>query len=458
VKIANPISFGWGDKIAPRIGAAWDMFGDGKWKLSGSFGYFYDSMKYELARGSFGSDYWWSHVYELNDPNVLNLSKTNPGALGTKITQYDNRSLHINDQGVIEGTDPDIKPFTSREFTFNLEHSLASRLVAGVRYTHKNLLKAIEDIGVLDAEGSEVYVIGNPGFGVTRNDPTHTYDQKTPNGQEYLVPKAIRDYDAVEFRLQGQARNLNFLGSYTWSRLYGNYSGAANSDESGRSDPGVSRAYDLPFYYFDASGSQRNVEGRLGTDRPHTFKFFGSYDLKWGRAGNTNFGLNQIAYSGTPDTTTIIYLSAPTTPYGRGDLGRTPFLTQTDLLVTHTFNLTERAKIRFEANAINLFNQATVIARTTQMNRAGAISDTALPPDANGLFKGYDPRAFLSPNGGGTTIPNNPIYGLPSGNYRNGGGPDGTADRLSSAFAASFPNFGAYQDFRTLRLAVRFIF
>ncbi|HBY60704.1 MAG TPA: hypothetical protein DEH78_12835, partial [Solibacterales bacterium] len=51
VKIANPVSFGWGDKIAPRIGAAWDVLGDGRWKLSGSFGYFYDVMKYELARG-----------------------------------------------------------------------------------------------------------------------------------------------------------------------------------------------------------------------------------------------------------------------------------------------------------------------------------------------------------------------------------------------------------------------
>ena len=34
VKVAKPISFSWGDKIAPRIGAAWDILGDGRWKMS----------------------------------------------------------------------------------------------------------------------------------------------------------------------------------------------------------------------------------------------------------------------------------------------------------------------------------------------------------------------------------------------------------------------------------------
>lgn len=447
--VPNPVSFGWGDKIAPRLGAAWDILGDGRWKLSGSFGLFYDMLKYELARGSFGSDYWWSHVYALDNPNLFALGFANPGAGGPKITQYDNRSLHVNANNEIEGIDPSIDPFTSREFTVNLEHQLASRLVFGARYTRKDLLKAIEDIGVLDAEGSEVYVIGNPGFGLTRNDPAKVLDRKTPDGQEYLVPKAVRQYDAVEFRLQGQARSATFLGSYTWSRLYGNYAGAANSDESGRSDPGVSRAFDLPYYYFDASGSQRNVLGVLGTDRPHTFKFFGSYELK-SKVGSSTFGLTQLAYSGTPDSSTIIYLSAPTFPYGRNDLGRTPFLTQTNLALRHRISATERAKIDLEWNIVNLFNQAAVIQRTTQMNRSGAFSI----PESQ-FFAGYDPKRYLSTNGGNGTIPINPIYGLPSANYRNGGYYSNT---VSSAFYATFPGFGGYQEGRVMRMGIRFLF
>jgi len=41
----RPIDFGWGDKIAPRIGAAWDVFKDGRMKVFGSYGKFYDIMK-----------------------------------------------------------------------------------------------------------------------------------------------------------------------------------------------------------------------------------------------------------------------------------------------------------------------------------------------------------------------------------------------------------------------------
>jgi len=430
-KVADPVRFDWGSKIAPRIGGAWDIMGDGKWKLAGSFGIFYDVLKYELARGSFGSDYWVSHVYRLDNPNVLALGFANPGAGGTKITQYDNRTLPINAAGDIEGIDPNIKPYTSREFSATLSRALSDRLVVTARYVRKDLLKAIEDIGVLDADENEQYIIGNPGFGLTRKDPLNVYNGKTPNGT-FLVPEAVRQYDAVEFRLDGRYFNkLNANASYTWSRLYGNYSGSANSDESGRSDPGVSRAFDLPYYYFDNTGSQRTVLGRLATDRPHTMKLFLGYDQKLGKLGTGTFGFVQNAWSGTPDSTSVIYLSAPTFPYGRGDMGRTPAYVQSDLSYNHGFKISEKVMARFEANIVNLFNQAAVISRTTQYNRAGAIGISVAD-----FFKGYDPKRFVTVGG---SVPYNPIYNLPGGDYRAGG-------------------TGAYQAPRNIRLGVRLVF
>ena len=70
IQIANPISFGWDDKIAPRVGAAWDILGNGRWKLSSSWVRVNDVLKYELARGSFGGDYWHDHVYTLDSPDL----------------------------------------------------------------------------------------------------------------------------------------------------------------------------------------------------------------------------------------------------------------------------------------------------------------------------------------------------------------------------------------------------
>jgi hypothetical protein len=408
-KLGQPISFDWGSKIAPRLGAAWDVLGDGKWKISGSFGWYYDVIKYELARGSFGGDYWYSYVYRLNSPNVLSLGKATPGALGPLITSYNNRSLPINAAGEWEGIDPDIKPYSQREFTFRLDHALSSRLTATVRFTHKQLLKVIEDIGVLDADGSEQYVIGNPGFGLTRKDPSHVYDGKTPDGKEFLVPPAKRNYDGLELRVQGQVmRNTYMLASYTYSRLFGNYSGLANSDENGRSDPGVSRAFDLPYYYFNSKG--QNAEGRLATDRPNTFTFFASHDIKW-LGGATNIGINQFAFSGTPLSTQVIYISAPTFPGGRGDLGRTPWFIQTDLTAKHTFKIGERWSIAPEINVINALNRASVTNTQQTINRSGALTEGTLP--LSKFFSGYDVNSLVNASNPTAGIFYSPIYKLP---------------------------------------------
>ncbi|MDQ2922389.1 MAG: TonB-dependent receptor, partial [Acidobacteriota bacterium] len=367
--VPNPIVFGWGSKIAPRIGGAWDVKGNGRWKLSASWGEFFDTMKYELARSSFGGDYWHDLVYKLDNPNTALVSKASPGALGTLIIDIDNRTIPINAQGQLDGIDPAIKPMLSREFTVSSEHSFGANMFFSARYTRKRLVRGIEDIGVLDAAENEVYTIGNPGFGVT--DATKfTTAKGVP-----LTPRARRDYDAVEFRLnhrltEGALKNLSYFASYTWSRLFGNWAGLANSDENGRSQPNVSRAFDLSPGNFNQK--TQNVFGRLATDRPHQFKFFGNYLWKT-RAGSTSFSLSQIAYSGTPLSSEITFI-VPIFYKGRGDLGRTPWFTQTDALVAHTINLGEHVHLKFDANITNLFNQATVTGRVVRFNRNGSVN------------------------------------------------------------------------------------
>jgi len=76
--------FGWGSKVAPRLGGSYDVLGNGKLKVYGSWGRFYDWVKYELARGTFGGDVWRTYYRPLDsiDPNVvLGLGNGNlPGA------------------------------------------------------------------------------------------------------------------------------------------------------------------------------------------------------------------------------------------------------------------------------------------------------------------------------------------------------------------------------------------
>lgn len=409
-KVPNPIDFGWGDKIAPLIGGAWDVRGDGKWKVSASYGQYYDLMKYELARGSFGGDYWHDHYYLLNDPDLSKLSLANPGALsgGTpKVLDIDNRSVPINAQGQLDGIDPAIKPMSTRQYSVALDHEFKPGLVASVRYTRSRLVRGIEDIGVLDADLNEIYTIGNPGFGAT-DSKLYTTPQGVP-----LTPKATRNYDGVEFRVDGRfsegyLRRLNYSGSYTYSRLWGNWAGLANSDENGRSDPNVSRAFDLSPGNFDSKG--QNVFGLLGTDRPHTFKLFLNYSQPWGKSGETLFSVNQIAFSGTPLSSTVGFI-VPVFFNGRGDLGRTPALTQTDFLITHTINLSERVKMKFDANITNLFNQASVTNVDSSFQRTGNINLS----EADFYKGGWDVNTLVNPANSAVLPVKNVNYGFANG-------------------------------------------
>src|SRR6185503_873504 len=151
------------------------------------------------------------------------------------------------------------------------------------RYTYKNVVKAVEDAGVRNPQDSEAYIIGNPGEGL------HLQTLKDLGYIKSTTPQ--RRYDGLEFILEKRlSRNWYFNANYTFSRLFGNYSGLASSDEphlvDGRLAPGVSRAFDLPFIGFTANGVKDN--GRLQTDRPHVFNIFGAYIFDWmGRRTNS---------------------------------------------------------------------------------------------------------------------------------------------------------------------------
>ncbi len=366
------ITFGWGDKIAPRLGFALDLTGNGKTKLFGSYGWFYDRFKYELPRGSFGGDFFRRDYFEIlpsrgagyqnytlnailgGRPDALGGTCPIVGGPGYSICQFDFRiatnqtGADIFDSGAI---DPNIKAARQSEYTFGLEHQLARNMVIAARYTHKQIDYAVEDIGVFNDQGSEAYIIGNPGFGLVCDI------SKSAN---LPCPKANREFDAVEFRVDKRATKYFYNASYTWSRLFGNYSGLASSDEFGRSSPNVNRFFDLPMLGFNANGDPD--DGRLATDRPHVVKAYGGYTFDWNgsQTNSTTISGFTTFQSGTPLTT--IYTNYAVTSailFKRGDLGRTEMFTESDLSVSHTYRFGRDNRISFQpyVSITNLFNE-----------------------------------------------------------------------------------------------------
>lgn len=246
--------------------------------------------------------------------------------------------------------------------------------VIGSRFTYKDVKWAVEDAGILTPDFSEAYIIGNPGSGL------HAQVLQQLGYTKSVKPQ--RNYKAWEVSLDRRfANNFFFNVNYTWSRLYGNYSGLASSDEGGRTSPGVNRFFDLPYIGFTYKGTPDN--GLLATDRTHVVNSYGAYVFNWkgSRSNSTEFSYFQTFQSGTPQTTLVSYHSSgtPIPLNGRGDMGRTEMFTQTDFAVSHKYRFGSDRKYTMAAdlNILNLFDEKNVTSLWTQLS-AVAITEGAL--------------------------------------------------------------------------------
>jgi hypothetical protein len=372
---ATPIEFGFGKKLAPRLGFAYDVKGDGRNKVYGSWGIFYDIFKLELPRGSYGGDKWTEYYYTLDTPDWTSVNAAPgcpPACSGTllRVTDFRLPTYSVQEADCLaQGcTDPNLDPMKSQELSFGYERQIGRVLAGSVRYIHKQIDKAIEDIGTITPEGNEAYAIGNPGFGVA---------QIAHLDPDVLLPKAKRDYDGVELTLEKRLSNNWYLrGSYLWSRLDGNYPGLSQTDENGRTSPNVGRLYDYPLMMFQDGGQA--AFGRLPTDRPHQFKTQFIYQFPIG----TSIGVNEYIASGLPITREIgIYPTSnlPVQYLGRMSDGRTDVYYQTDLLVQHEFKMAGSRRVQVSFNVLNLFDQEAGISQYSTFQAVnGVVPDEVL--------------------------------------------------------------------------------
>ncbi len=442
------IDFGWADKIAPRLGVAWDPTGKGTMKIFGSYGVVNDVMKLLLAQTSWGAQGFEQCAYALgpNGSGGFNNSDINlafNSALRACPTGVANVGANFvggtvpqvltdarSGVGLIENVNfrpeepvvPGLKPYRQHEYVAGVDYRINKNYAFEARYDHRALDHVIEDASLADPNAFEIFNIVNPGEGVNKTIDSyakyltslgHAYGPGTaafnpvpptdpaafgtcptcpPN------PKAIRTYDGVELRVNKSMSN-GWLGSwagnvsYTWSRLYGNYTGLTTTEQTdggitGRNSPDTTRAFDEPLYYFGANGQSNN--GPLPTDRPNTFKGNVYYQLPWrGKRMATTIGLFQQAYQGSPVSSWAdvgLGVGSPiegTFLFGRGKwvdatrdatgnivLGaprdrRTPWFTQTDLNLAHSIKVNsnnEAQELTFNATFLNVLNQHAVTA------------------------------------------------------------------------------------------------
>jgi len=348
----KPIEFGFGEKLAPRLGAIYDVFGDSSLKVFASYGIYYDVMKLYMAEGAYGGFKWQTSYYDLDNYNWPAIADT--GVLSDSADQAEGGdyqgSRDWRHRSFGEETDPNMMPISQSEFSFGLEKRLTEELSFSARGVYKHLITTIEDIGYL-LDGNEAYVIGNPGFGAAK----WTTEGGLFDPNYWACPEAKRDYYGVNLALEKRFSH-NWQGgvNYTWSQTKGNYGGLYSSDEGGRQGPNVDRYFDLWFERYDLYGNP--LDGLLPSDRTHYFKVFGSYSFPFGLTA----GVVAYGRSGLPRSTMFGFNDVQSVANGYGDLGHNPFLFTTDVYLEYNLKLGSRYNLNLNVTVYNATNTSTI--------------------------------------------------------------------------------------------------
>jgi hypothetical protein len=514
----NPIEFSWKDKLAPRLGFAWDVFNNSKVKLFGSYGVFNDQMKMNLAISSFGGAYWNNCAYAMDNSDLTSFNpafdsshRDCTGADATKTANFAGGTTpagatfieNVNFRESIitcgtcnpyeEAVAPNLKPYRQHESVGGFDYQINSQLAFEARYDRRRVDHIIEDSSIYNsATSSETFVIVNPGQGVNSTFSGFcqflytTGDSVCVSGDGQYPPNksipAARSYDGLELRLN-KAMSHNWFGtfSYTYSRFRGNYTGLTSSDISdggvgGRNAPNNSRAFDEPYFQFTTNG--QSSSGLLPTDRPNKLKGYVFYQFKYLRNFSTELGLFQTAYQGSPNTTYmdsgLSYNEFPVDILGRGVWAdftqsstgaysvsipytyRNPWYTQSDVQAKESFKIGEGKSVEFSATFTNALNQHVVTAVYEQLDTP-YLGDQAIQPG------GFTPPDGVPFYAAAMNPSHYSLQDMLNGISSNGGGTANDNGYLNSAggpitMSSQYGKPLHYQIPRTTLLGVKFTF
>ena len=308
--------------VAPRLGFAWDPTGEGQWKIFGSFGQ--NFIPPAMNMGFRGKDLYYQEYF--NAPAggwVIDPVTGLPASVGTPYAQYSapcptsnlgsapgfqgvdvsGNYCYVYGNGEQEGanskTAEGLKATHVDEVILGATYRVNDLWTLGMTGVLRSTKDVSEDSDFTDAiitylndnglddsqytsgEISNNYYVWNVGDHST----TIRLKKALPGETEQRVINlsadqlghfhdAKREYQALTFDFKRAFDGKwGLQGSYTWSRLSGNYSGTVTEyGNTVQDDAGATFGWDSP-------GMENYSGGLLPGDRTHTFKVWGSYQL-----------------------------------------------------------------------------------------------------------------------------------------------------------------------------------
>jgi len=374
------------DNAAPRFGFIWDFTGKGKGKIFANYAQFIEvPIPLDVNVRAGGGD--------VQTDKNFNVDRLNGPAGSLILPGVSSGSTNLGSNATPPDAGP--KPKSLREYTAGFEYEIGHDITIGSRGIYRAYVNVVED-GSFD--DGDTYFIFNPGrIGPGTTEENACAGDPATGRAPQCFGRAQRFYRAIEFTATKRfTNNFQFISSYVFSSLIGNYEGLFRND-NGQSDPNITSLFDL-------QSLLKNTYGRLPNDRPHQFKFNGSYRTPWNLLISGNF----YAQSGVPfnqliphpiygnnegfavqrgtaiiPTVTAVQEGFPNKVESVGT-NRSPTTMNLDLGIYYPIKVGEGKELRLTGDWFNAFNsqRAVTLDQTFTIN-SGV---TGVPPVANPFF------------------------------------------------------------------------
>jgi hypothetical protein len=363
--------------IVPRLAASYDLQGDGKTVLYGTYGHY--SGKYSATQFAVNTPF--------GHPNEVDYVYSGPAGSGSDfapgfdLANYSDVTFASFPTANLRVAD-DIKSPLTREFTVGLGRELGSRGHAKATYAWRTMTNFVEDFLDLTTGTTTVPLVG-------------TISNRVFDNTDAL----FRDYQAVILQSSYRLRdNVTVNGHYTVQlRNHGNFAGEAAGQ------PGIPSIFGNTPEVYGPALDRLMPEGRLDNFQRHKLRVYGTYGQSLGRFGSLDvtplWRVNSGGvYSHTASIATPAALLALNPGYPASSVSaatrQTVFFGERnaynfkgygvmDLAATYNLAVWRSLRPWFKVEVFNMLNNQKQIAwdRTVTANAASAL-------DANGYRTG----------------------------------------------------------------------
>lgn len=389
--------------FSPRLGATWDVTGNGKLRLAATYAKYVGAIQENQVSSATQAGtplllYWY-----YDGPGATPINADPNGPLKTRAQALTELFAWFQGQGCptlstcqvplggaqVPGVNQQIRGSlaspSAKEYTLGVQGGFGSRATYRVDFVRREY-GDFYNLTLDQSTGQVTDQFGN------------TFDLQLVGNTNDLE----RNYTALQSQVQVRPLDRLTLGaSWTWSHAIGNFNGE---------NAGAGATRGLPNFYPEyAQASWSLPRGDLGIDQRHRVRAYASWDVPFPRSfGALSLGVIQAYDTGTPYGAAGLAVVAPfvtnpgyATPprsstyyFTSRDAFRTDDISRTDVSLNYSFRIASAVEVFVHPQVLNVFNnQAAVAVDTTVLSAANAARFLTFDPFTQTPVGGPRPAA-----------------------------------------------------------------